>query len=435
MGAKRKGLRNSILTLLVLACSLFIASSCNKKEEDIYALKTDIAPLGVRDLSMVTTRSVPYVNLSRLDLESIYAEHQSKVIPWLVSSSRTSLVDLPGEGENQYRPDGDPAQNKFDSFINEYAWLGRAFSAYIRTRNTASDSDKKMIDEWFLENAEFCMVHMQSFLDNNFPKREQNNYSDKGAFALKAEYNQRRTTWNGDLIPNLANWYNNRRSIAYFFLSIVGTGFADIYPEQAARYRNEVKRYVKEWVTYSVFPTGESGEWSRNHSYPNEYGEYIEAQGLIYGAYNCATALNAALWFYLKKGDRELVDFKTRDGLWGTECSNGEPDKTIWTASDLHIKMMAGRETRINDSNAAMNALFNYPNAENKNRLMHASWYMPCYKHFRAGDEITGLLTTWASESESYKRMDDPYGKWRNMAGISTDARTEDFSWLITNGN
>ncbi|MEK7395136.1 MAG: hypothetical protein AAB214_21470 [Fibrobacterota bacterium] len=410
--------------MLAFGCSMERGVASDGYQVD----SASIAPLQARDLSRAT--STPYVALTRADLESIDTANRSKIVPWLKACSRTDLWGVPGEGDDKYRPGGDPAQNKLDAFLGESAWLTRALSAYIRVRRTATTEDRSIIDAWFFANAGFCMLHMQSFLDNNFPNRTNDDYTKKNTYALSAAYMGRRTTWQGDEIPNLATWYNNRRSIEYGFLALMGAFYADIAPEKARPIVAEVKRYVKEWVTYSVFPTGETGEWVRNHSYPNADSQYIEAQGMIYNAYNSATALNAALWFYLKLGDRDLLDFRTRDGLWGTQCETGEPDKSIWTASDLHIDMLAGVHARLNDDSVVMNPLFNYPDAENRNRLLHASWFVPAYRTFRSKDSGWSRLDTWVKSNVGFKRYDDPFGIWRNIAGISHDVRTEEFDWL-----
>ncbi len=387
------------------------------------------APLLARDLGRAT--STPYVNLFRADIEAIDPATDAKIAPWLLACSRTDLWDVPGEGDDKYRAGGDPTQNKFDAFLGESMWLTRALAAWMRVRGGAPPADRDRIDDWFFANADFCMRHMQSFLDNNFPDRERDDHTRKGGAAASMGYFGRRTTWNGDSIPGLASWYNNRRSCTYAFLALMGATYGRIFPERALPMVAEVKRYAKEWVTYSVFPTGEPGEWSRNHSYPNADSLYIEAQGVTYNAYNAAAVLDAALWFEISLGDRELLDFRTREGLWGTQCEPGDPDKTIWTASDLHIDLLAGVQTRRNDQGATMDPLFDYPaTAKVRNRSLHASWYLPPYRAHRPGDPSTARLEAWLSTNVGFPRYDDSFGKWRNFAGLSLDVREETFAWL-----
>lgn len=96
----------------------------------------------------------------------------------------------------------------------------------------------------------------------------------------------------------------------------------------------------------------------------------------------------------------------------------------------MHIDMLAGIQTRVNDDGAIMNLLFNCPNFEVKHRLLHASWYIPAYRLLRSDDSAWIRLNTWALASDTFKLRDDPYGIWRNIAGISEDVRTENYEWL-----
>jgi hypothetical protein len=65
-----------------------------------------------------------------------------------------------------------------------------------------------------------------------------------------------------------------------------------------------------------VWADGSEGEYLRN-------GDYcIPKQGVIYAASNIQSALLVSR-LLTRQGDRSLIDFRTRDGLFGTESAAG----------------------------------------------------------------------------------------------------------------
>ena len=106
---------------------------------------------------------------------------------------------------------------------------------------------------------------------------------------------------------------------------------------------NEAKRYVKEWVRYSVWPDGSQGEYLRN-------GNYCAANaGVIYGAHNAQTGVLLAE-VLARRGDFELYQYSTAWGLYGTGVSETEtsvppasPMKTILDAVRTHLQLVDGK--------------------------------------------------------------------------------------------
>lgn len=392
--------------------------------------QVDISPLVVRDLSLANTTAPA---LKNADPTALTTDLGPKTIPWLLGCAQRSFWDMPGNPNPElvFRAGAVPTGGKIDAFF-EMSWVARALSAYLRVREQATPAQRDSIEGWFARNARFGLWHMQSFLRLNFPAREQDDHSVRKGGALAPLFFGKTTTFQGDSIPNLSQWYNNRRAATYTYLAMAAVAFARTQPALSDSLVREVKRYHEEWVTYSVFPTGETGEWSRNHEYPNADSSYIEGQGITYNAYNSGAALLAAVAFAKALHDSDLVRFRTRDGLWGTQCEGSEPDKSIWTPSDLHIDLLVGAQTRTNLLDSVIQVRYDYapPQTYKRNELRHATWYLPAYRAFRPGDSGSVRLERWYAGLDLKGRGDDPFGLWRNLCGISQDVRTEDFSWL-----
>ena len=394
--------------------------------------------LEVRDLSQA---NLPGFGIAHEDDAAITTATDAEILQWLQGCSVKGFKDMAGYGQSDwvYRSGGVAAGGKIDAF--ESSWPSRALVAYMRARPQARSGQKDSIDQWFLENASFLAEHMRSFLGLNFPGRDTNNYSIRWRDAAKPGFYGLVTTQGGDSIPLLSQWYNNRRSLTHFHLLLASVAFKHTQPDSSRKFQSLVNRYIQEWVTYSVFPTGEVGEWARNHEYPNSFGEFIEAQGVSYNAYNSALALTAALVFEKKLADSSLRVFRTRGGLWGTECEPSDPEKSIWTASDLHLGLIGGLQTRVNREGARMQAVYNYTSdtAPYRAELMHASWYLPAHRYFRPAKDGLGnvrdsesqILETWLAARKDGVRADDPFGKWRGVSGTSKDIRTETFEGIV----
>lgn len=138
----------------------------------------------------------------------------------------------------------------------------------------------------------------------------------------------------GNRLSVLSQWYNNRRSDVVLAFGLIGV----MLNNQSLIV--EAKRYVKEWLRYSVWPDGSQGEYIRN-------GNYCAANaGLIYSSHNIQTA--ALLADVLgRRGDFELYQYNTVWGLYGSGVSEtessvpvGSPTKTIWSAIKTYLQLV-----------------------------------------------------------------------------------------------
>lgn len=285
-----------------------------------------------------------------------------------------------------------------DGWMGEGCWLARALAAYRMIRPRISAADRLLLDGWFLRNAQFHSGHAQWWISKVFPARANDDYSVRTQSALTGSTTGRLLYRDGQAISNLSQAWQNRLSNAVLFFGLAGAWLGD------ADLVAQAKRYVREWVTYSVWPDGAQGEWQRADEYGNP------GQGLTYGAHNIATALILASEF-AAIGDTELLTWRTNGGLWGTE-SPLQP-KTIWTAFDMHVSLLAGARKLVTDKGNAVD-----PWTSTSGRPGQPSWFIPVAKRWCRGS----MLDQWVATPSS--KTDDPFGPWRGMAGMYLDVRT-----------
>jgi hypothetical protein len=245
-----------------------------------------------------------------------------------------------------------------DAWFGEADWLLRYLAAYDFVRNALPADDRRAIDLFVRRNAFALAAQLDVGLGYIFPQRHAGNYAvrarsaagdagdtwatqqvdtngdcrvdgadDPTAFAV---YNYARADGSpGPRTSVLSQWFNNRKAISAAAIGAAGVMLGE--PELTVR----AKRYVMEWLTYSVWADGSEGEYLRN-------GDYcIPKQGVIYAASNIQSALLLSR-LMARQGDRSLIDFHTRDGLFGTESAAGQPDKSIALVAGTHVRLLTG---------------------------------------------------------------------------------------------
>ena len=247
-----------------------------------------------------------------------------------------------------------------DAAFGEASWLARYIVTYDAVRQGLSAADRLAIENFVRRNAYFLAAQQDYGFNYIFPQRASGNYAVRGASAA-ATLEQERWLYkrfdtnddcavdakdasssfaahayvqaDGTLGPRLSvlsQWYNNRKAISALAMGAAGLLLGD------SELQLRAKRYVLEWLTYSVYADGSEGEYARN-------GDYCVAnQGLVYAHSNLqAAALLADM--LARKGDNSLVGFTTRDGLFGTESSTGQPAKSIEGVIATHLQLATGR--------------------------------------------------------------------------------------------
>lgn len=247
-----------------------------------------------------------------------------------------------------------------DASFGEASWLARYLVTYDAVRASLAAADRLTIENFIRRNAYFLAAQQDYGFQYLFPKRAQGNYAQRASAAaatrdserwLYQRYDTNNDCWvnsgdsatsfpaythvradgtPGPRVSVLSQWYNNRKSISTLAIGSAGLLLGD--SELVLR----AKRYVMEWLTYSVYADGSEGEYARN-------GDYCVAnQGLIYSHSNlqAATLLSDML---ARRGDSSLLGFSTRDGLFGSESASNQPAKSIELVVAAHLQLATGQ--------------------------------------------------------------------------------------------
>ncbi len=253
------------------------------------------------------------------------------------------------------RPDG----VVLDAHVVPAAWLLRYLVTYDFVRPGLSAADRLTIENYIARNARLFASHLDFGLSQLFPQREYGDYRTRKLDAAPgpdtSRVLMRRYDTNGDCEVNaadrpgpwpahayvdasgrlgprlsvLSQWYNNRKSAMAVTVGAAGILLADDVLLASA------VRYFMEWLTYSIWPDGAQGEFARN-------GDYcIPQQGAIYGTLSLqgAALLGTAL---ARQGDRSLLDFSTRDGLFGSASQGNDPPKSLALAIRAYVRLVNG---------------------------------------------------------------------------------------------
>ena len=341
------------------------------------------AGFGGRDAAFayLLTGDVRYLNAVRLWLLREIADPNSDVASLCYRFSDSSTVD---------------------GYVQQAMWVARVALAYDFVKGGLSNQDRIAIERWLRRSAYFMADHMQWGLSFVFPNRRSNDYATRGREAAADPKSAEAwvrvpvdSNWdckysaldspgvydaygyvnaNGTLGPRISSlslWWNNRRSGEVLAFGIIGVILQDGFLV------SEAKRYVLEWLTYSVWPDGMQGEYSRNGGY------CVFQQGIVYGSHNTQAALLLADAL-ARKGDRSLYNFETRDGLFGTAATGAQPPKSIRLAVSAHLGLVDGSLERYYfepQRGAAQvprpNTRFNSIAAYTKNSLYHDLSYLP----------------------------------------------------------
>ena len=243
-----------------------------------------------------------------------------------------------------------------DAAYAEASWLLRFIVSYDFVRNALGASDRLLIENYIRRNGYFFAAQLDSGLAMIFPDRLRGSYARKARDAAStgtAIWASARVDTNGDckvdgrdsatalpaynyaradgsLGPRtswLSQWYNNRKAVNAATVAAAGVmlGDSDLILSS--------KRYVMEWLTFSVWADGSQGEYMRN-------GEYcIPQQGVIYSSANTQAGLMIGR-LLSRQGDDSLFAFHTRDGLYGTAPQPADADKSLELAAGAQYRLI-----------------------------------------------------------------------------------------------
>lgn len=207
--------------------------------------------------------------------------------------------------------------NWFNNYLHAYDYI--EISDKLTGEITFTSDEKNRIHTWLLAAAEFAQKEQDWDVNRNFTNRSSS--SPDAAYTVAAiQYPVQRnglnltthytTTGPGHTVYGLMQTFNNRRMACYRFAALVGIKVGNTQLIDAA------KRYVKDWIKYSVFTDGVVGEMER-------WSNTIPDLGWGYATSVAAPALSIADAL-ARTGDLSLYEYSTSIGLYGTEGSNGE---------------------------------------------------------------------------------------------------------------
>ena len=201
-------------------------------------------------------------------------------------------------------------------------WLSRLILAYDYTKDTFKSTERKKMENWFLNAALFFQKNIDSDMNRLFVDRQNGDYTPsslakKGGPGSDAGI----THYQGHRVYSTNRWYNNRRSSQVRFYGLAGV-LLDNRP-----LIKSAKNFVKEWITFAVFSDGLTGEFNRGTPSRPEAGWFYS----MYTLTHCLTIADALA----RTGDTDLYEFKTSEGMWGTEGGNKSLLKVMTTMCNL----------------------------------------------------------------------------------------------------
>jgi chitodextrinase len=218
-------------------------------------------------------------------------------------------------------------------------WMLRMVSCADFVKESFSTAERTTFDAWISDWAHAVEFSINRELEGNFPDRYNRNYGTPSGWGA---------TWDGgyaykdssgvlhNTIYTVAKYYNNRRHTQMQFV-----GIASVFLDDATL-KDRAKLYFEEWIRFSTYPDGSTGEFERNGSWGNPQA------GHVYNAYNLASAVLVAEALRLS-GDSGLYDYATTDGIWGTECTT-EPAKNLKLIVDTYLDLNEGVKLWYKDS-------------------------------------------------------------------------------------
>lgn len=190
-------------------------------------------------------------------------------------------------------------------------WFVRLLFTYDYIKAGLTSAEKSTLNKYFLNVGKFYANNINHYHEMLFPNRLKGDYSVKGR---DAESGRMRNEWThinkngskGNQLSYLSSWYNNRKASMMRAVGLIGVFLND---QDLIKHS---KIFIKEMIMFSVYPDGTMGEYERNGDYGNPQA------GMVYSGINIQMACEIADAL-ARKGDLELYNYTTSEGLWGTQ--------------------------------------------------------------------------------------------------------------------
>jgi hypothetical protein len=339
----------------------------------------------------------------------------------------------------------------------DYAnWLTRLIFGYDYIRSGLSTADKNTLDTWFYNAGVFWEKNIDiGERTYRFPKRNQGDYSVNTGTSVNVYV--RITHYGGWTAHEWHRAWTNRGMAQARFFTLAGILTNNTW------LKNQGKRFVKEWLKYSVFPDNTPSEFDRWESSDPDLGWGYT--GLVLGSVlTIADSL-------ARTSDLELYNYVTSEGLYGTQ---GGP-KSILGVIRLYMQHIDGKTARYGTDQASQNGTLNYriddfnpPNSSARNNDTFVangnvfykdsyvkSVYMRTAPNTRAypGSPATGGYAAWGGEWGVYPGVLFMFGDMEEKVGpystgtqiptvnltatpsIIAPAQSSNLTWSTTNAS
>ncbi len=307
--------------------------------------------------------------------------------------------------------------NTNEDGVNESRFYTRLTIAADYVKDYLAAADKAAIDAYLLRQANFMAAQIQSMgPGKNFPRRLFDDYTTVSADAKPGGesygiwprgnypdgFQYTHVNANGTLgnrISYLALDWNNRNADKATFVGVAG------YYLNNTSLIFQAKQYTKEWIRYSVYPDGTQGEYERNGDYT------LPQQGMAYSAINLWQAILLAD-MGARRGDFEIYNYQTREGLHGTQVPTGGAPKTLRLAVEKYCHNIQANPAIYDRTVTANQRLDSYGEVANVELVWDVLFSVP--NKFWKSDYITSIYTRTAPGVRPYPT---------NGTGVSSAAR------------
>jgi hypothetical protein len=208
-------------------------------------------------------------------------------------------------------------------------WVKDYVLAYDITK--AMGHSSPIVERWFLDLAELSEQIVHANLSLVFPDRKIDSYSARDLLVDSDLFSVTRSA-DGELVEysRTVLFYNNRRSNQAGFFGLVGVVLDN------TRYKEEFKRYMREWVMFGHRVTSDDGL----HGDINRGTDSFPQLGLSYGLH-AMESLIPAMDGLARQGDTSLYEFSSSDGA-ATPTGGTNHYKTMEGVLDTYIRWIKG---------------------------------------------------------------------------------------------
>ena len=213
-------------------------------------------------------------------------------------------------------------------------WIGRIVMCADFVKDSFTAGERTTFNAWLSDWAYSYESSVHTELStNSFTNRYDRDYvTGKVGAATSAGYDGKYAYKDAsgnvhNQIATIAKYYNNRRAQIAVAYGLAGIFLSD------ATLTDRGKLYFEEWLQFSVYPDGSVGEFERNVL------TYNVNQGLLYNAVNLCSACEMASAL-AKQGDNSLFAYSTSNGIWGSESTGGDPDKTLKLTVETYLDLI-----------------------------------------------------------------------------------------------